>query len=385
MSGRYHRLDHIAWQEKQKKRTHASSRSCLADLEQKTNHLWQTTSFLVKLTFFMPLLISALVGPAWLIVRNYATPSVPSELSAGQMLNQMPWNPSLMPHYDVLKPLRNGHFGSKLYPNKLGKKVLLLDVDDRTWMKEDPANMTDLAYGRLNHYLYAQMHGYDYKFIQVPRPPQDTFRTWAKIPGIYQALKLDYQFIVFTDYDVIFPHLKIPLEWFLDHWNVTSEIILTSGSAPNLGTKGRKAKMRLDSFHHKLSINSGFMIVQKTPKAHDFFKDWMECTSEVKFKGCATWKNEPLHEQRAYADYIRYEYPGTTREVPCDEVNGNNFRNEGKPARCRGTLVQHMYNDAKSQVRDAVQVAVANVVLPEVIKAMQEGIVNEVDEGAVMG
>ncbi|TKX19720.1 hypothetical protein C1H76_7918 [Elsinoe australis] len=272
----------------------------------------------------------------------------------------------MLPRHAVLDELRaTGDLSSRLYPNKLGNKVLLLDVDSRAWDIEDPVDFSQMSYGRLNHYLYAQMHGYDYKFMKVPPPPPDTFRTWPKIGGIYQALQLDYQFIVFTDYDVIFPHLKIPIEWFLDHWNVTQEIILTVGTAPRV--PGKIQPMRWDRFRRKLSINSGFMIIQKTPLALDFFKDWMECTSEVKFKGCSKWKTTPLHEQRAYADYIRYEYPNTSREVPCDEVLGS----DRQPGLCKGTLVQHLFDKGKAHVKAAVQESIANLILPPVIEDLK--------------
>lgn len=63
----------------------------------------------------------------------------------------------MLPRHAVLDELRaTGDLSSRLYPNKLGNKVLLLDVDSRAWDIEDPVDFSQMSYGRLNHYLYGQ-------------------------------------------------------------------------------------------------------------------------------------------------------------------------------------------------------------------------------------
>lgn len=213
----------------------------------------------------------------------------------------------------------------------------------------------------------AQMHGYDYQFMKVPPSPPGTFRTWPKVGGIYDALQQDYQFVIFVDYDIVFPHLKIPIEWMLDHWNVTKDIVLTVGLAPDNTTKN---DMRWDRFHNQLSINSGFMIVQNGPVAHDMFRDWRDCPTDIKFPGCSKWKSEPLYEQRAYSDYIRYAYPNTAREIPCDEVLG--YELQYASHQCRGTLVRHMFRKGKRHVKAAVEESIAKLILPTVVQELQD-------------
>lgn len=77
------------------------------------------------------------------------------------------------------------------------------------------------------------MHGYDYKFVRAPAHA-GLHATWAKVQAVRDVLQQGYQYVVFTDSDVIFPHLKIPMEYLLDHWNVTADIALTLGYAPNI-------------------------------------------------------------------------------------------------------------------------------------------------------
>ncbi|KAF2150270.1 hypothetical protein K461DRAFT_230306 [Myriangium duriaei CBS 260.36] len=229
------------------------------------------------------------------------------------------------------------HVNSEKYPRRFGKDLVILDVDTRPWNNTNPANMSYITWGRTNHYLYSQIHGYDYKFVQAPLPAEDLHYTWVKVPAIREVLKSNYKFIVFIDSDALFPHLKIPLEYLIDYWNITSDIALAVGLA-------QPDKINFDRFHHKQTDNTGFMVVQNIPAAHDLFKDWDECPTDVKYKDCSHWKKIRLHEQNAYSDYIRYDYADVVRELPCDEVNGWSQHRSINGGHCSGQLVRHQVN-----------------------------------------
>jgi len=66
------------------------------------------------------------------------------------LLVGLPWNPSMT----GLDFSINDAAQTKPDPRGLGKKLVVLDVDTRAWATEDPAHMSQLTWGRLNHYLY---------------------------------------------------------------------------------------------------------------------------------------------------------------------------------------------------------------------------------------
>ncbi|KAF2218666.1 hypothetical protein BDZ85DRAFT_78407 [Elsinoe ampelina] len=246
-----------------------------------------------------------------------------------------------------------------LYPNKLGKRLVILDVDTRPWRVDSLKDMSQLSYGRLNHYLYAKMHGYDYKFVQAPAPPKGTHATWVKIEAIQQVLQEGYKFVVFTDSDVMFPHLRLPMEYMLTEWNVTSEIAVTAGYAPD-------EKEKYDHTHHRRMINSGFMVVQDTPVTAQLLKDWIECPTNVKYPTCSDWKDVFWHEQSAWSELVRYDYLDHVREVACNDVNGAPEHQLEGDKKCTGKFVRH-YWIAKDHVKQAVQESISAVVVPDLM------------------
>ena len=86
---------------------------------------------------------------------------------------------------------------------------------------------------------------------------------------------------------------------------------------------------------------------------------WGNCTTEVRYPGCARWKGEWSHEQRAFSEYIRYDFgrtPGTIVGIPCDDAMGYpdfKAQNEAKGNQgvsdCNGNFVRH-YTLGKEQV-----------------------------------
>lgn len=256
------------------------------------------------------------------------------------------------------------HLKNDLYPTKLGKKLIILDVDSRPWNINDPKEMTQLDWGRLNHYLYAQNHGYDYRYIQTPNPPQDTHATWVKVEAIAKVLREGYKFVVFTDSDVMFPWLNLPLEYLLSEWNVTSDIAITAGYAPDEPNK-------YDHTHKRRNINSGFMVVQDTSITAQLFKDWIECPTNVKYTECSHWKDEYWHEQSAYSDFVRHDYIDHVRELPCNDVNGGPHHPLEGDKKCSGKYVRHYWYD-KNKVKDAVLDSIADTVVPSAVEGLSE-------------
>jgi len=58
----------------------------------------------------------------------------------------------------------------------------------------------------------------------------------------------------------------------------------------------------------KVTLNTGFVIAQKLPLTLKMMKAWKECPTEKKYKGCGYWKENWSHEQRAFSEYIRYDF-----------------------------------------------------------------------------
>ncbi|CRK30155.1 hypothetical protein BN1708_018456, partial [Verticillium longisporum] len=134
------------------------------------------------------------------------------------------------------------------YTTPLGMDVLILDVDTRPLEQmrskgrvqsdfralfEDD-QLTPRFAGMLNHYIYAQIHGYDYKFIHASEL-SDRHQTWVKVPAIKEAL-LKYKFVVFADADALFNQPDVPLEWMLNYWNVHPKTLVAMAEDPNSPT-----------------------------------------------------------------------------------------------------------------------------------------------------
>lgn len=85
------------------------------------------------------LIIGALLGSL--------NPPTKNHLSLPSLLSEIKWDRSL-------SGLRSDEYvGSDAVVTKLKKDVVILDVDTRPW-HFDAANMSQLDWGRLNHYLY---------------------------------------------------------------------------------------------------------------------------------------------------------------------------------------------------------------------------------------
>jgi hypothetical protein len=217
----------------------------------------------------------------------------------------------------------------------------------------------------INHYLYALIHGYDYKFYQA-REMKDHFSTWIR-PHIFRELIEDYQFVVAMDADVVVPNLEVPLEWMFNRWDVTEQ---TSMAMPWDTEETRDKKSVSRDSKGNLVLNAGFVVVQNSVIARnasttlDILEAWRDCTTEKRYPGCGQWKQKWSHEQRAFSEYVRYDFnenPETIIAIPCDDAMGwpgfrDEVRDKNKPdddiADCNGNFIRH-YTLGKDQVKEA--------------------------------
>ncbi|KAF2850152.1 hypothetical protein T440DRAFT_115295 [Plenodomus tracheiphilus IPT5] len=233
--------------------------------------------------------------------------------------------------------------GEPKFKAKLGKKVLILDIDSRPLTGEGQLmneelkwkGMRPLSAGMLSHYMFAKIHGYDYKFIRAP-DYADRWGTWVKVPMMKEALKT-HEYIVFMDSDVMFHYPHLPLEWLLNYWNMTDDTLAMMSIDPN-------EPQNYDDKGNRF-LNTGFVIARQSKRTQEMYKAWAECPSEKKYPGCARWKLDWAHEQAAFGNYLRYDYdrPDDIRVLPCVEANGApEAANRGG---CKGVFVRHFWVD----------------------------------------
>lgn len=251
--------------------------------------------------------------------------------------------------------------GTPRFRSKLGKKVLVLDIDSRPLtgagqvMNQELKwkGMRPLSAGMLSHYTYAMIHGYDYQFVRAP-DYDDRWGTWVKVPLMKEALKT-HDYILFMDSDVVFHYPHLPLEWLMNYWNMTQDTLVMMALDPD----------EPQNYDHKGNryLNTGFIIAQQSKRTQEMYKAWAECPNETRYKGCARWKLEMFHEQAAFGSYIRYDYdrPNDIRVLPCVEANGApEAINRGG---CKGTFVRHYWVD-KGLVSKALGDGVMQYFLP---------------------
>ncbi|KAH8703180.1 hypothetical protein BGW36DRAFT_312173 [Talaromyces proteolyticus] len=245
--------------------------------------------------------------------------------------------------YELTEPPR--------FTEPLGKKVLILDVDTRPLNGEGGMlnetmqydSITHQTAGMLNHYLYAMVHGYEYKFIQSPAYT-DRHQTWVKVPMIREALK-SYDYVVFLDSDAVFPHTHLPVEWLFNYWNIREETLLAMALDPD-------QPFNKDS-RGNTNLNTGFIIAQASPRTTEMLNVWEDCVTDTKFEKCSKWRYEWSHEQAAFSDFMRYEYERGTEviELACTEANGYPQKADSG---CSGEFVRHFWL-GKELVADALR------------------------------
>lgn len=150
-----------------------------------------------------------------------------------------------------------------------------------------------------NHYLYSQIHGYDYVFFQSQEIGY-VHHTWVKVHAIPEVLK-NYKFVVFLDADVTVHHMEVPLEWLFNRWKITPQ---TSLALPQDVT--REGCDTCDS-KGNVMLSSGVIVAQNIPHTHKIFDEWKACPNETRYPGCGEWAWNWAHEQRALSEFLRYD------------------------------------------------------------------------------
>jgi hypothetical protein len=228
----------------------------------------------------------------------------------------------------------------------------------------------------INHYFYALIHGYDYRFYQAQHI-KDHHDTWI-MPHVFRELLPDYQFVVAMDADVTISHLDLPLEWLFNRWGVAPH---TSMALP-WDTEEMRGNVSISRDSKDLRVlNTGFVVAQNNPTTLELLEAWRDCTSETRYPGCAYWKQNWSHEQRAFSEYIRYDFnatPETVVSIPCDDAVGwPGFAKEVEShnpgiSDCNGNFVRH-YTIGKDQVKTAS----SNAVMQALSDVLQKKLLGE--------
>ncbi|KAH7066567.1 hypothetical protein FB567DRAFT_261116 [Paraphoma chrysanthemicola] len=257
-----------------------------------------------------------------------------------------------------------------IWPKPLGKKILIVDIDTRVPTGENQILNPDtldfenldmhggglVSNAIINHYMYSIIHGYDYKFYQAQHIP-DHHDTWI-MPHVFRELIDDYDFVIAMDADVTIAHLDLPLEWMFNKWGIEKH---TSMALPwDTEEKHGNLSISVDSKGLRV-LNTGFVVAQNSNTTRDLLEKWRDCTSEERYPGCAQWKEKWSHEQRAFSEYIRYDYnntPETIVSIPCDDAVGwPGFKKDAAGyndalSDCNGNFVRH-YTLGKDQAKTA--------------------------------
>ncbi|KAM0327044.1 hypothetical protein ACHAQA_006167 [Verticillium albo-atrum] len=277
------------------------------------------------------------------VYSEYSSP-LPAVEDFSQLVSAL-WKPYTHPLANLTYTTDSGKYyevpeGSQLWQEPLGKDVLILDVDTRvdnharamgpSIFLDD--NMTARAAGMLNHYIYALIHGYDYKFIKAPKYP-NRHQTWVKVPMIKEALKT-HKFVVFLDADAIFAQPQVPIEFLFSLWNVTDSTLVAMAEDPN-SPRNRDEK-------GWVLWNTGFVVAQQSERTQEMFQVWDDCPTGVQFPGCEKWAKEWAHEQAAFGNYVRYAYNTTDdlRVISCGDGNGAPYLGDKL---CLGNFVSHYW------------------------------------------
>ncbi|KAL6705035.1 hypothetical protein ACN47E_007438 [Coniothyrium glycines] len=275
-----------------------------------------------------------------------------------------------------------GAYGNEsTWQQPMGGKVLIVDIDTRVpngenqildfekkmdWDSLPSGGAGLVSHAIINHYLYAMIHGYDYRYYQALDMP-DHYPTWIS-PHIVKELLPDYQFLVTMDADVVISHMEIPLEWMFNRWGIAKH---TSMALPHDTEEFVDGVSKSTDSKGVPVLNTGFVVAQNNQVTFDMLDAWVNCTTEVRYPGCAKWKHEWSHEQRAFSEYIRYDFgkvPGTIVGIPCDDAMGYpNFKadNDAKGnvgiSDCNGNFVRH-YTTGKDMVHAGGGQTIAQIV-----------------------
>jgi hypothetical protein len=169
----------------------------------------------------------------YFLITSSEHPHSPSRRRFAQLFQSMEHNPAAHGCVDPSSTYYRGEHPRWKKP--LGNSILIVDIDTHAptgeneifnseridWEALNERDTDLMPSSILNHYLYATIHGYDYKFYHV-RDMKDHFRTWIK-PYVIRELLPNYQLIVVMDADVVVSHLELSLEWMFNRWGIQEE------------------------------------------------------------------------------------------------------------------------------------------------------------------
>ena len=288
----------------------------------------------------------------------------------------------------------------------LRNKILIVDIDTRVpdgdnelWNSDrmDWANMDAEKDGGMvsasfmNHFLYckhlsnsnllgsgltptAQIHGYDYRFFNARSMETEGFHnTWVK-PHVLSELLESYRFVVFVDADATIQNLELPIEWLFNRWGITPSTSVAMPLDTRQVLNGNENASN-DS-KGKLALNTGVVIAQALPHTFEMMKAWKECPSEKQYPGCAKWKQNWSHEQKAFSEYIRWDYNPSGNEIieiPCDDAMGYPGINKHQHilSKCAGTFLRHHTVD-KAMTKKSTEEAMLQTMTDVMHKMLQQ-------------
>ncbi|KAK4148458.1 hypothetical protein C8A00DRAFT_38973 [Chaetomidium leptoderma] len=262
--------------------------------------------------------------------------------------------------------------GRDYWKEPMGKDILVVDIDTRNpngengvfnakkmdWEKVEAAGSSLLTVAHINHFIYSQIHGYDYKFFHAKKI-RNHFDTWIK-PHALQRMLHNYKFVVFIDADAIIQHLEVPMEFLFNRWNISPNTSIAMPIDTQQVFEGEN-NISVDS-KGKIVLNSGVVVLQNLPHSHEMMQAWAECTTEKRYPGCGHWKTNWSHEQRAFSEFIRYDFNpdgNNIVEIPCNDANGfpGLVGQASVVDDCKGEFVRHYTlnkGTAKTSTSDAL-------------------------------
>ncbi|KAJ5938981.1 hypothetical protein N7466_002115 [Penicillium verhagenii] len=183
--------------------------------------------------------------------------------------------------------------------------------------------------------IIAKIHGYDYKLATMKGNSTQRHATWCKVAAMKEAID-HYQFVVFVDADIVFPHLHVPLEWLLNYWDINPETLIAMAWDP-------EADINNDD-RGQTFLNKGFIIAQQSARTKELLEAWDDCVNGSRYPECPQWSKRWPHEQGAFGNYLRYDFDRIedVKALSCEEANGSP---EVAHTGCVGKLVRHYWND----------------------------------------
>lgn len=201
------------------------------------------------------------------------------------------------------------------------------------------------------------LHGYDYRYIR-PQENKERFPPWQKLPALAETLR-DYDVVVYADADVVFTNLHLPLELLLNRWEVDANVSITMPLDVDWGnckdSKGR------------LMQNAGLIILNNNPTTFEMLDRWYHCPDEI--KNCTRFLTAWPAEQGAFGEYIRYDFPQSIVEVPCNDAVG---APDMGGTDCHGAIIRHYTMD-----KGAVKLATAEALNALLSKALHADMVRK--------